>query len=58
VELKLADDHGRKVNPIAGQLADSHWLLARGPQSLNPIRSCWLSASAIEELVTSFCSGQ
>jgi hypothetical protein len=25
------DDHGGKVDPIAAQLADSHWLLACGP---------------------------
>ena len=42
-----------KVNPTGAQLAESQWLLARAPQSLN-IRGCWVSASAIDQIVASF----
>ncbi|MGZ6589744.1 MAG: hypothetical protein ACXVHX_36470 [Solirubrobacteraceae bacterium] len=34
VELKLAEDDGRKVNPTAAQLAERHWLLTSASQSL------------------------
>ena len=34
VELKLADDHGGKVNLTGAQLAERHRLRARAPQSL------------------------
>ena len=57
VKHSSSGEIGGKVNPTGAQLAEGHWLLARGLQSRKHPRLLG-SASVIDQIVASFAWGQ